>query len=191
MAKFSNYQKQSSTETTHLGTFMHTAGDLVVIKLETKDIPYPNSPVLLNKKQIGKIDEIFGPIDDVYASIKVESSEKIGENCKFEAFKDKFILKSRFLPREEVEKNKERKDKGNSKGRNDKGNKFNKERSNNERGDRKGFNDRKSFNNDKRSFNNDKKDFNNDRKSFNNNKRGFNNDRNSNMKFNNKKKPFS
>lgn len=120
MAKFSNHGKQQrnqkpfSTETVHLGTFLHTAGDLLVLKMEHKDIPYPNAPVLHNKKQIGKIDEVFGPVDDVHASVKLDATSKADDfavNSKFEGYKDKFIFKDRFLPRELVERNKEKKDK--------------------------------------------------------------------------------
>lgn len=127
MAKFSNQkyhgtQRTFSAESVHLGTFIHPAGDLLVLKLEHKDIPYPNAPVLFNKKQVGKVDEVFGPIDDVYVSVKLDPNQKAADftvSSKFEAYKDKFIFKDRFLPREEAERNKERNDKkkaANSKG---------------------------------------------------------------------------
>ncbi|ELA42548.1 uncharacterized protein VICG_00300 [Vittaforma corneae ATCC 50505] len=119
MAKFANQkrhsvQKSFTTESVHLGTLVHPAGDLLVLKLGHRDIPYPNAPVLFEKQQIGKIDEVFGPVDDVYVSVKLDPSRKAADftaNSKFEAYKDKFIFKDRFLPREEVEKNKESNDK--------------------------------------------------------------------------------
>lgn len=114
MAKGFRDNRQFSTETVHLGTFMHPAGDLLVLKLEHKDIPYPNSPVMFKRKQIGKVDEIFGPVGDVYVSVRPDPGTKISNfsvEAKFEGYKDRFIPSSRFLPREEVEKRKEQADK--------------------------------------------------------------------------------
>jgi H/ACA ribonucleoprotein complex subunit 1 len=52
------------------GTFMHPCDDLVVIRSSKKDeVPFFNAPIFLeNKEQIGKVDEIFGPIRD-YVSV--------------------------------------------------------------------------------------------------------------------------
>ncbi|KAM0680909.1 H/ACA snoRNP pseudouridylase subunit [Glugoides intestinalis] len=107
--KFNN-QKNFSTETVPLGSFLHVAGEAIVLKLKHRDIPYPNSPVLFNKKQVGKIEEVFGPVSNVYVSFKLEPAQKLsdfGTTSTFEAYKDKFINKEKFLPREEVEKRKD------------------------------------------------------------------------------------
>jgi len=109
-----NNRKQFSTETVHLGTFLHPAGDQLILKLECRDIPYPNSSVLFNKRQIGKVDEVFGPVDDVYAAVKLDAGQNVGAfrlEAKFEAYKDKFIFRDRFSSREEVEKKKLQNDK--------------------------------------------------------------------------------
>ena len=46
--------------------------DDLVVKCTNEKIPYFNSPVYLeNKEKIGKVDEIFGPIQDYYISVKV------------------------------------------------------------------------------------------------------------------------
>jgi len=119
MAKFQNHSRQQnqrppSGESIHLGTFMHTAGDLLVLKLDHRDIPYPNAPVLQSRKQIGKIDEVFGPVDDVYVSVRLDSGKKSDEfsaGTKFEGYREKFMSKDRFLPREQVERNKQQRDK--------------------------------------------------------------------------------
>lgn len=167
--KFSNNRngKSFSTETIALGTYIHPSEDMLVLKLQCKDIPYPNSSVLHNKKQIGKVDEVFGPIDDVYVAVKLEPGQKLSDfsvNTKFEAYKDKFIFKERFLPREEVEKRKEISDK-----KKDNGN--------------KGFGgNKKNFSNDRNSDR--KRDFGGQKKSFNGNQKNFGNDRN---KFDRKK----
>lgn len=114
MAKFPSKQQKSqrpsSTESIHLGTLLHTADGLLVLKLEHRDIPYPNAPVLYNRKPVGKVDEIFGPVDDVYVSVKLQASDEFRPGMKFEGYKDKFMFKDRFLPREQVERNKEKRD---------------------------------------------------------------------------------
>ena len=44
---------------------MHPCEDEVVCKCTNEKVPYFNAPVYLeNKQQIGKVDEIFGPIRD-------------------------------------------------------------------------------------------------------------------------------
>jgi H/ACA ribonucleoprotein complex subunit 1 len=48
------------------GTMSHTCEDMIVIKSSNKDtVPFFNAPIFLeNKQQVGKVDEIFGPIRD-------------------------------------------------------------------------------------------------------------------------------
>ena len=47
-------------------SFMHPCDDLIVLKSTNKDeVPFFNAPIFLeNKEQVGKVDEIFGPIRD-------------------------------------------------------------------------------------------------------------------------------
>lgn len=54
-----------------MGTFMHaTEGEMVCESINTK-IPYFNAPIYLeNKTAIGKVDEILGPLNQVYFTIK-------------------------------------------------------------------------------------------------------------------------
>ena len=66
-------------------------------------VPYFNAPIYLqNKTAIGKVDEILGPINQVYFSIKmgqgiVASSFKNGEKVYIAA--DKLLPLERFLPK--------------------------------------------------------------------------------------------
>ena len=54
-----------------LGTFVHSVEGEMFFKLTTKDIPYFNAPMYLqNKTKIGKLDEICGPINEVYFTVK-------------------------------------------------------------------------------------------------------------------------
>ena len=49
----------------------HYFKDDLVVKCTNEKIPYFNSPVYLeNKEVIGKVDEILGPIKDFYFSVK-------------------------------------------------------------------------------------------------------------------------
>lgn len=89
---------------TELGTFLHAVEDemLCLTTLQEK-VPYFNAPIYLqNKTPIGKVDEILGPINQVYFSIKmgqgiVASSFKNGE--KVYIAPDKILPLERFLPK--------------------------------------------------------------------------------------------
>ncbi|KAL6523771.1 hypothetical protein OROGR_017374 [Orobanche gracilis] len=55
-----------------VSTFLHASEGDAVTKLTNEKIPYFNAPVYLqNKTQIGKVDEIFGPINESYFSVKM------------------------------------------------------------------------------------------------------------------------
>ena len=57
--------------------FVNLYKDDLVVKCTNEKIPYFNSPVYLeNKEKIGKVDEIFGPIQDYYISVKVKSGSR-------------------------------------------------------------------------------------------------------------------
>ena len=48
-----------------VSTFVHACEGDAVTKLTHEKIPYFNAPIYLqNKTQIGKVDEIFGPINE-------------------------------------------------------------------------------------------------------------------------------
>ncbi|KAK9480813.1 Gar1-domain-containing protein [Lipomyces japonicus] len=86
-----------------MGAFLHaTEGEIVCKSINIK-IPYFNAPIYLeNKSQIGKVDEILGPINEVFFTIKpqegiVASSFKPGD--KFYIGPDKLLPIERFLPK--------------------------------------------------------------------------------------------
>ncbi|EPX72357.1 snoRNP pseudouridylase complex protein Gar1 [Schizosaccharomyces octosporus yFS286] len=86
-----------------IGTFMHDCeGDMVCQSTNPK-IPYFNAPIYLeNKSQIGKIDEILGPMNQVYFTVKpsegiVSSSFKVGDKVYIGG--DKLLPLERFLPK--------------------------------------------------------------------------------------------
>ncbi|PFX27032.1 H/ACA ribonucleoprotein complex subunit 1 [Stylophora pistillata] len=62
---------------TELGQVLHTCEGDLVCKCTNEKIPYFNAPVYLeNKSQIGKVDDIFGPMTDFYFSVKVNTDMK-------------------------------------------------------------------------------------------------------------------
>ncbi|KAK3017437.1 hypothetical protein RJ639_007595 [Escallonia herrerae] len=60
------------SEVVEVSAFVHACEGDAVTKLTNEKIPYFNAPIFLqNKTQIGKVDEIFGPINESYFSIKM------------------------------------------------------------------------------------------------------------------------
>lgn len=69
-------------------------------------IPYFNAPIYLeNKTQIGKIDEILGPINEVYFTVKMENgmvASSFKKEDKVFIGGDKLLPIERFLPKPKV-----------------------------------------------------------------------------------------
>ncbi|KAJ6757517.1 NUCLEOLAR PROTEIN FAMILY A MEMBER 1 SNORNP PROTEIN GAR1 [Salix koriyanagi] len=60
------------SEVVEISSFLHACEGDAVTKLTNEKIPYFNAPIFLqNKTQIGKVDEIFGPINESFFSIKM------------------------------------------------------------------------------------------------------------------------
>lgn len=85
-----------------LGSFMHACENEMVCESTNVKIPYFNAPIFLqNKTPIGKVDEILGPMNQVYFTIKpqegiISTSFKAGD--KFYIGGDKLLPIERFLP---------------------------------------------------------------------------------------------
>ncbi|KAL3625482.1 hypothetical protein CASFOL_030936 [Castilleja foliolosa] len=90
------------SEVVEISTFLHACEGDAVTKLTHEKIPYFNAPIYLqNKTQIGKVDEIFGPINESYFSVKmmegiVATSYTPGD--KFFIDPAKLLPLARFLP---------------------------------------------------------------------------------------------
>ncbi|KAF5010346.1 hypothetical protein F66182_15463 [Fusarium sp. NRRL 66182] len=90
-------------EVLEMGSFMHACeGEMVCESINPK-IPYFNAPIYLeNKTPVGKVDEVLGPINQVYFTIKpqegiVATSFKSGD--KFYIGGDKLLPLEKFLPK--------------------------------------------------------------------------------------------
>ena len=90
-----------------MGTFVHAVEDeMLCSSLMPDKVPYFNAPIYLqNKSVIGKVDEILGPVNEVYFSIKmgegmVASSFRKGDKVYIGG--DKLLPIERFLPKPKV-----------------------------------------------------------------------------------------
>ncbi|KAL3623814.1 hypothetical protein CASFOL_032630 [Castilleja foliolosa] len=100
--RFAPRDEGPPSEVVEISTFLHACEGDAVTKLTHEKIPYFNAPIYLqNKTQIGKVDEIFGPINESYFSVKmmegiVATSYTPGE--KFFIDPAKLLPLGRFLP---------------------------------------------------------------------------------------------
>lgn len=78
----------------------------LVCKATNPKIPFFNAPIYTeNKQQIGKIDEILGPLDEVYFTVKLQDSKSANaykQGDKFYIGSDKLLPMERFLPKPKV-----------------------------------------------------------------------------------------
>lgn len=86
-----------------MGTFMHSCeGDIVCRSINVK-VPYFNAPIYLeNKTQVGKVDEILGPLNEVFFTIKPSEgvqAKSFKDGDKFYISPDKLLPLERFLPK--------------------------------------------------------------------------------------------
>lgn len=102
----SQFQQGPPDTVLEMGTFMQTCeGDIVCRSINPK-IPYFNAPIYLeNKTQVGKVDEILGPFNEVYFTIKPSDgvqATSFNEGDKFFIGPDKLLPLDRFLPKPKV-----------------------------------------------------------------------------------------
>ena len=94
---------RTSNMTIEMGTFVHEVENEMFCESINTKIPYFNAPIYLeNKTPIGKVDEICGPLNQVYFTIKPQDgiqakSFKAGD--KFYIGGDKLLPLDRFLPK--------------------------------------------------------------------------------------------
>ncbi|KAF8085407.1 hypothetical protein N665_0667s0005 [Sinapis alba] len=90
------------SQVVEVATFLHACEGDAVTKLSQEKIPYFNAPIYLqNKTQIGKVDEIFGPINESLFSVKMMEgvvATSYAEGDKFYIDPLKLLPLARFLP---------------------------------------------------------------------------------------------
>ncbi|KAJ2861437.1 H/ACA snoRNP pseudouridylase subunit [Coemansia asiatica] len=86
-----------------MGTYMHACEGEMVCKSTNEKIPYFNAPIFLeNKTQIGKVDEILGPINEVYFTVKLQDgviADSFKTNDRVFIAPDRLLPLERFLPK--------------------------------------------------------------------------------------------
>ena len=86
-----------------MGTFMHPCeGDMVCARVPSQaKIPYFNAPIYLeDKTQIGKVDEILGPMTELFFTVKLQPgvlATSFKPNDKVYIATDKLLPLERFL----------------------------------------------------------------------------------------------
>ncbi|KAK7681978.1 hypothetical protein QCA50_014941 [Cerrena zonata] len=104
---FSQRDQGPPDEVLEMGSFMHAVEDEMLCQSLMPDkVPHFNAPIYLqNKSVIGRVDEILGPINEVYFSVKmgdgmVANSFKKGDKVYIGG--DKLLPIERFLPKPKV-----------------------------------------------------------------------------------------
>ncbi|KAI5478594.1 snoRNP protein, H/ACA ribonucleoprotein complex subunit 1, GAR1 [Pseudohyphozyma bogoriensis] len=97
------YNDGPPDEVVEIGTFMHAVeGEMLCQSTLPSKVPYFNAPIYLpTKAAIGKVDEILGPINEVYFTIKpsngiLATSFTAGDKVCIGT--DKLLPIERFLP---------------------------------------------------------------------------------------------
>jgi H/ACA ribonucleoprotein complex subunit 1 len=83
---------------------MHSVeSEMLCSNLLPSKVPYFNAPIYLeNKTQIGKIDEILGPINEVFFTVKMNEgmvASSFKKDDKIYIAADKLLPIERFLPK--------------------------------------------------------------------------------------------
>lgn len=101
------YNDGPPAEVVEIGTFVHAVeGEMLCASTMPSKVPYFNAPIYLpSKAAIGKVDEILGPINEVFFTIKpsagiVATSFTAGDKVCIGA--DKLLPIERFLPQPKV-----------------------------------------------------------------------------------------
>ena len=87
-----------------MGSFMHAVeSEMLCSSLMPTKVPYFNAPIYLqNKTQIGKVDEILGPINEVFFTVKMNEgmlASSFKKDDKVYIGGDKLLPIERFLPK--------------------------------------------------------------------------------------------
>lgn len=96
------FQQGPPDQVFEMGEFLHACEGDVVCRSTNAKIPYFNAPIYLeNKTQVGKVDEILGPMNEVYFTIKPSEgvqATSFKEGSKFYIAGDKLLPLERFIP---------------------------------------------------------------------------------------------
>ncbi|KAL8162262.1 hypothetical protein V2J09_013751 [Rumex salicifolius] len=96
------YDEGPPSEVVEISSFLHACEGEAITKLTNEKIPYFNAGIYLqNKTKIGKVDEIFGPINESFFSVKMDEgivATSYTPGDKFYIDPAKLLPLARFLP---------------------------------------------------------------------------------------------
>lgn len=99
----SQFQQGPPDQVLEMGLFMQACEGDIVCRSTNAKIPYFNAPIYLeNKTQVGKVDEILGPLNEVFFTIKPAEgvqATSFSDGDKFFIAPDKLLPLERFLPK--------------------------------------------------------------------------------------------
>ncbi|KAI8902122.1 Gar1/Naf1 RNA binding region-domain-containing protein [Globomyces pollinis-pini] len=102
---FNSFNQGPPDHVVEMGLFLHACeGEMVCARSPAQSkIPYFNAPIYLeNKTQIGKVEEILGPMNEVFFTVKVDTgvvATSFKANDKVYIGPDKLLPLDRFLPK--------------------------------------------------------------------------------------------
>ncbi|KYR01409.1 Gar1 family protein [Tieghemostelium lacteum] len=95
------YGDRDFGQTIEVGIFTHICEKQIVVELTHQDVPKFNSKALFSNSQpIGSIDEIFGPVNKIYFSVKLEAgvqAESFKKGDKIYIGSNNLLNKKQFL----------------------------------------------------------------------------------------------
>ncbi|KAI8350333.1 H/ACA ribonucleoprotein complex, subunit Gar1/Naf1, partial [Choanephora cucurbitarum] len=88
------------------GTFMSACEGEMVCQLTNAKVPFFNAPIYLQDKTlIGKVDEILGPLNEVFFTVKMQDGQNASQFKKEDKVYiglDKLLPMDRFIPKPKV-----------------------------------------------------------------------------------------
>lgn len=89
-----------------VGAFQSACEGEMVCKLNNPKVPFFNAPIYLqDKTMIGKIDEILGPLNEIFFTVKMQDGQTANtfkKDDKVYIGLDKLLPMDRFLPKPKV-----------------------------------------------------------------------------------------
>ncbi|KAK4519375.1 CAAX farnesyltransferase (FTase) subunit beta [Mucor velutinosus] len=101
-----SFNQGPPAEVVVVGAFQSACEGEMVCKLNNPKVPFFNAPIYLeDKTMIGKIDEILGPLNEIFFTVKMQDGQianKFKKDDKVYIGLDKLLPMDRFLPKPKV-----------------------------------------------------------------------------------------
>ncbi|CAO0798765.1 unnamed protein product [Mucor circinelloides] len=101
-----SYNQGPPAEVVVVGAFQSACEGEMVCKLNNPKVPFFNAPIYLEDKTlIGKIDEILGPLNEIFFTVKMQDGQTANtfkKDDKVYIGLDKLLPMDRFLPKPKV-----------------------------------------------------------------------------------------